>query len=146
MPDQSWWHYLPQQWVGMLALFMFMLHIGLQLAEKYPTLAKVLPLGRWWHDRRNRDRRIGDEAVEALQRRVESISRTAAKQSEDIKQLQDTVAAFTAWSVYDARWHHRVSVINAEHDACRLPKHYDFFEFERIWRKDPTAAAQLAFQ
>lgn len=145
----NWWDYIPQQWVGLVALLMFAFSLVTQFVEKYPAFAKAIPLGRWWHERqkhRIRDARIAeydDEAVQALQRRVESIARTSAKQAQDIKSLQATVSAFTAWSVYDARWHHRDAVKAVDEDR-QPPQHYDFFAFERIWRDDPVAAAQLS--
>lgn len=147
---EDWLRHLPQQWVGIAALLMFFATLVVNLAEKYAAVAKLLPLGTWWHERQKRrqSERSGvyddSEALRALKDRIESIAQTCRKQSEDIRALQTKVASLSAWSVYDARWHHRVEVINAARDACILPKHYDYFEFETIWQRNPQAAENLS--
>ncbi|OBK14103.1 hypothetical protein [Mycobacterium asiaticum] len=146
MPN-DWFHYIPQQWVGILALVWFFVAASTKFVEKYEAFAKLLPFGKWWHERQKRieERARPTHDVEALERRIESLAKTSKKQDEAIEELQNHVSVFTAWSIYDARWHHRASVINAERDACKLPRHYDFFEFERVWKTDPLAAARLSY-
>lgn len=154
--------HLPQQWVGFAALILFGLYVLTQAIEKYEKLANILPFGAWWHERQRRRRQldnaeltnaietarkswINDEnaALTALERRMASIAKTSENQASDIRELQTTVRAFTAWSSYDARWHHKLIVENSERSACEVPAHRDFFEFEHLWRTDPFAAAQL---
>lgn len=136
------WEHLPQQWVGICALVMFVIYVVGQAAEKYPAIAKVIPLGRWWHNRqRSRHRRSewvaeDNEVIVALKEQVGSIAN-------DLGELQQAVRCFQAWSIYDARWHHRTNVINTKNESCLLPRHYDFFEFEKLWKNDPLAAAAL---
>lgn len=153
---------LPQQWVGLVALLLVSFYIIGQAIEKYEKLASILPLSRWWHDRQKKLRAeefqevaaavemarhewLSEEnqALVSMERRIASIDQTSRQQAMDISGLQETVRAFTAWSQYDSRWHHKTVVENSEKMACSLPQHYDFFEFEKLWRDDPYAAAQL---
>lgn len=146
MIPNDWFRYIPQQWVGIVAVAWFAVVVGTKFAEKYAAFAKMFPFGTMWHDRQKRKElaaRPGAD-VEALELRINSIAKTCAKQAKDIQALQTQLAVFTDWSVYDAGWHHRVKVTNAERDTCVLLPHYDFFEFQRIWRKDPLAAAKLS--
>lgn len=143
MPDELLKH-LPQQWVGLAAILMFAIYILLQIVEKYPTFAKFFPGGVWWHERQQRKAKTASTDVTVLERQVQGIARTSEEQAKAIAELQTQVSAFTAWSVYDARWHHRTEVGNAQSEACKLAKHYDFFAFERVWRTDPAAAALLS--
>lgn len=150
MPGDEVLKHLPQQWVGIVAILMFIVYTGLQIVEKYPGVAKFLPGGVWWHERKKRERskRVEDlvednEVVSLLQAQVVALVAESARQRADILSLQETVRAFTAWSVYDARYHHRLAIVNADSDLLTIPRHYDFFEFEKIWRSDPLAASVL---
>lgn len=143
MPDEVLNH-LPQQWVGLAAVVMFGLYVLAQIVEKYPTFAKFFPGGVWWHERQLRKAKTNPTDVTVLERQVAGIARTTSEQATAIAELQTQVSAFTAWSVYDARWHHRAEVQNAQTEACTLSRHYDFFAFERIWRTDPLSAARLS--
>jgi hypothetical protein len=122
---------------------MFLVYVIGQIIEKYPLVAKRFPFGTWWHERQKKLNRRASWVTEdntvivALQEQVASIA-------EDMQTLQNTVRCFRAWSIYDARWHHRVDVWNADRDSCRLPQHFDFFQFETMWQKDPMVAATLA--
>lgn len=141
--------YLPEQWVGLVALIMFGVYIALQVVEKYPTIAKIFPFGVWWHERQKKKIPRLDEAIEdnqviiALREQLSGVVRHAVEQDVEIAALHQTVRIFRAWSEYDARYHNRIAVENARSEACKLPKHYDFFDFEQLWRTDPAAAAQL---
>lgn len=137
-------NHLPQQWVGLAAVLMFAMYVLLQIVEKYPTFAKFFPGGVWWHERQLRKAKTAATDVTVLERQVAGIARASEQQATAIRELQTQVAAFTAWSVYDAKWHHRTEIVNAETEACTLAKHYDFFAFERVWRVDPAAASQLS--
>lgn len=136
--------YIPQQWVGILALIMFIVTMTTQLIEKYPTVAKALPLGKWWHDRAKRKRRRTDWIAEDNEV-IANLSSQVSALARDMEAIQGELRCFRAWSVYDARWHHRANIINAERDDCLFPRHYDYFEFERIWRDNPISAARLSY-
>ncbi|QLF84472.1 hypothetical protein SEA_TOPANGA_31 [Mycobacterium phage Topanga] len=134
--------HLPQQWVGLFAVIMFVVYIGAQIIEKSETIAKFLPGGQWWHNRQKskRGRRTDlvaddNEIIRALQEQVSSIVGELAA-------VRETLRAFTAWSVYDARWHHQ-ALIEAATTDCTLPDHLDYFAFEKLWRADPLAASKL---
>ncbi|QBP31418.1 minor tail protein [Mycobacterium phage Miramae] len=134
--------HLPEQWVGLFAVLAFITYLMAQLAEKFPTVAKMVPLGRWWHKRQQR--KPGRKAWVAEDNAVitamqEQISTVVA----DLADVNDKLRVFTAFSVYDARYHHRIEVEHAAMDSCVLPKHYNIFEFEQLWRADPVAAATL---
>lgn len=135
--------YLPQQWVGLFALLMFFVYIALQVIEKSPAIAKIFPLGTWWHERQNtRKNRRGDwlaednQVILALQEQVKGIC-------EELAAVRETLRSFTAWSIYDARWHHKVSVDAALTSKVLLPDHLDYFEFEKLWKGDPMSASKL---
>ncbi|ASR86485.1 minor tail protein [Mycobacterium phage Changeling] len=134
--------HLPQNWVGLFAVISFIVYIGAQLLEKYETLAKILPGGRWWHDRqkRRRGRRIelvndDNEIIRALQEQVTSIV-------QELASVRETLRTFTAWSVYDARWHHQ-ALVDVAGQGVVLPDHLDYFAFEALWKADPITAAKL---
>ncbi|AMS00930.1 hypothetical protein SEA_LOSER_34 [Mycobacterium phage Loser] len=133
--------HLPQNWVGLFAVVAFVVYVGAQIIEKYEALAKILPGGKWWHDRakRRRGRRVeivsdDNEIIRALQEQVSSIVRELAS-------VRETLRTFTAWSVYDARWHHQALVATA--GQLVLPEHLDYFAFEQVWKADPVTAAKL---
>ncbi|APD17725.1 hypothetical protein PBI_ERIS_29 [Mycobacterium phage Eris] len=135
--------YLPQQWVGLFAVIMFIGYITMQVIEKYPTFAKIMPSGTWWHERQKTKRgkrnawvAEDNEVIQALQAQVSAIAA-------DLAAVNEKVRTFTAWSVYDARWHHKVSVTWAGSETCLLPDHLDYFAFERLWRDDPVGASRL---
>lgn len=136
--------YIPQHWVGLFAMLLFIVTLTTQLIEKYPAVAKALPLGKWWHDRAKHKRRRSDYIAEDNEV-IASLDDKVSKLVEDMQNIQAELRCFRAWSVYDARWHHRADIINAERDDCELPRHYDYFEFERIWRENPIAAARLSY-
>ncbi|ATN88103.1 minor tail protein [Mycobacterium phage Cindaradix] len=141
MPVELFQH-LPQQWVGLFAVLAFGTYILAQLAEKFQGVAKLLPFGRWWHKRQQK--KIGrrawvaedNEVIQALQEQVSSIAG-------ELADVRETLRSLTAFTVYDARWHHRVEVTNARSETCLLPEHLDYFAFDRLWRNDPVAAAKL---
>ncbi len=141
--------YLPQQWVGLIALLMFGVYIALQLIEKYPLIAKIFPFGVWWHEHQKKKVPRLNEAIEdnevivQLRSQMSGVVKDAEAQWLQIASLQQQVRAFRAWSEYDARWHHRISIENAARETCLLPPHHDFFEFEQLWRADPVSAARL---
>ena len=135
--------YIPEHWVGFFAMALFIVTMTTQLIEKYPQSAKALPLGSWWHNRAKRKRRRTDYIAEDNEV-IASLDDKVSKLVEDMQNIQAELRCFRAWSVYDARWHHRVEVINAARDACVLPKHYDYFEFETIWQRNPQAAENLS--
>lgn len=153
---------LPQQWIGVCVLALFFVYLLGQLAEKYETIAKILPLGKWWHDRhkkrdtdeaqkltdaieaaRNTWSRHENAALATLEGRVAVIRAVSEQQSQNIEELQNEIRCFTAFSIYDARWHHKVSIDCATTSKVSLPDHLDYFEFEHIWRNDPVAASRL---
>ncbi|ALF00467.1 hypothetical protein SEA_BOOSTSEASON_33 [Mycobacterium phage BoostSeason] len=153
---------LPQQWVGIVVLVLFVVYVSGQLIEKSERVAKLLPLGVWWRERNRRKSAVDpaeltraveaarhawsreeNAALAALESRVAVIAAISEHQAVNIKELQDSVRAFTAFSVYDARWHHRADVALADCPMCDLPEHLDYFAFERLWREDPAAAARL---
>ncbi|AHJ88690.1 minor tail protein [Mycobacterium phage RhynO] len=134
--------HLPQNWTGLFAIIMFIVYVGAQIIEKYESLAKILPGGRWWHERakRKRGRRTDivaedNEVIRALQEQVSSIVGELAS-------VRETLRTFTAWSVYDARWHHQAAV-TAAGSECVLPEHLDYFAFEKLWRVDPFGTSKL---
>lgn len=157
---------IPQQWVGIVAVLLIGLYAVTQLAAAHDAVAKVIPFGRMYREYRTKQQQAMDPArlktlfeearksmmdeenvvLTALERRVASIAGTSEQQAKDIRELQYTVRAFTAWSIYDARWHHRVQLLIADGNLLVLTalKHYDFFEFEKIHRTDPYQAAQLS--
>lgn len=70
--------YLPQQWVGLFAVIMFIGYITMQVIEKYPTFAKIMPFGTWWHERQKTKRgkrnawvAEDNEVIQALQLRFQ---------------------------------------------------------------------------
>lgn len=153
---------LPQQWIGICALILFGFYVFGQVVEKYEAVAKIVPLGKWWHDRSKRkvedDAEALSRAIEAarqtwsrhenaalatLESRVAVIAAVSKQQSTNIEELQESIRCFTAFSVYDARWHHRVDIDIADRSQCVLPPHLDYFSFERIWLEDPVAASRL---
>lgn len=153
--------YLPQQWVGLLAIVLIGVYAVSIVAERSAIIAKFLPFGTKWHEYQKKRRQISQQevatavevarqswindenaALVALERRMSSIAQTSEQQANDIRDLQTTVRAFTAWSQYDARWHHR-HVVEMSDTDCVVPQHYDFFAFELLWRTDPYKAAQL---
>ncbi|AGK87962.1 hypothetical protein M041_gp57 [Mycobacterium phage Severus] len=141
MPPEILAH-LPQNWVGLFAVITFVVYIGLQIVEKYETIAKILPGGTWWHQRQKAkgNRRTDlvaedNEVIRALQEQVTSIVGELAT-------VRETLRSFTAWSVYDARWHHQ-ALVTAAIGNCVLPDHLDYFAFEKLWRDDPLVASRL---
>lgn len=138
----EWITYIPQQWVGIVALLMFGLTLITQFVEKYPAFAKLMPLGTWWHERAKKRRRRTDWIAEDNAVIAELQTQMAGVVT-DMRAVQDSLRCFRAWSVYDARWHHR-DQIRASEQGREPPRHYDFFEFEAIWNTNPAAAAQLS--
>ncbi|MBI2702089.1 MAG: hypothetical protein HYX31_23715 [Mycobacterium sp.] len=143
MLSEDWLKYIPQQWVGILALVMFFATLTTHLIEKYPLIAKILPAGKWWHNRVKRKRRNSEYIAEDNEV-IANLSNQVELLAKDMREMRDDLRCLRAWSVYDARWHHQAEVASAETDYS-LPRHYDYFEFERIWRNDPLAAARLSF-
>lgn len=143
--------FIPDQWVGILALAAFVVTLTTNLVEKYENIARRLPLGTWWHDRAKKKRRRADwiaednQVIEGLQDQIKRQNEQLASIAAQMENLEAGLRCFRAWSVYDARWHHRVLITNAENDDCSLPRHYDYFEFERIWRDNPITAARLSY-
>lgn len=141
MPPDDVISHIPQQWVGIFAVMAFFLYVSAQLVEKYSIIAKHVPLGRWWHNRQNRKPNRGawvaedNEVIIGLQSQITTIAA-------DLVLVNEKLRVFTAWSVYDARYHHRLEVTHADTE-CYIPNHHDFFEFERLWKIDPVAAAIL---
>ncbi|QBP31054.1 minor tail protein [Mycobacterium phage Refuge] len=134
--------YLPENWVGLFAVVMFILYVGSQVIEKFEGLAKILPGGQWWHERQKakRGRRVDmvaddNEIIRALQEQVTSIVT-------ELAQVRETLRTFTAWSVYDARWHHQ-ALVEVARDGVLLPDHLDYFAFETLWKVNPIEAARL---
>ncbi|AFQ97340.1 hypothetical protein FGG47_gp63 [Mycobacterium phage Rebeuca] len=141
MPPELFAH-LPENWVGLFAVLTFIVYVGAQIVEKYETIAKVVPFGKWWHRRQNNRRGVrtamvaeDNEVIRALQEQVTNIVGELAA-------VQERLRAFTAWSVYDARWHHQ-ALVAAAIDNCVLPDHLDYFQFEKLWRDDPLEASRL---
>lgn len=139
--------YLPEQWVGIVALLLIGIVTVTKLIERYPGVARFLPGGSWWHERQKgrspaAQIQIDNEAATALQVRIEQIAAICGEQKDAIEALNQSLAAFRAWSAYDARWHHLVDVTGAT-QAWVLPPHYDFFEFERMWLADPASVGRL---
>lgn len=135
--------FLPQQWVGLFAVLMFAIYIVSQFVEKYPAIAKIVPLGKWWHNRQKARRgqrgawvAEDNQVIQALQQQITGIL-------DDLQSVREIQRAFTAWSVYDARWHHKVEVTNAASPTCLLPQHLDYFSFEKLWSTDPVSASRL---
>ncbi|QHB38060.1 minor tail protein [Mycobacterium phage Noelle] len=135
--------HLPENWVGLVAVTMFLLYVAAQLVEKFERIAKFLPGGTWWHERQKnkRNRRTewvteDNEVIRALQEQISSIAG-------DLASVRETVRAFRAWSTYDARWHHKVDVTNAKSETCLLPPHLDYFAFEELWLDNPVEASRL---
>lgn len=142
-PENDVLGHLPQQWVGICAIIMFTVYILAQIIEKYPLIARLIPLGTWWHERQKTKRgqrgawvAEDNQVIQALQEQISSIAG-------ELHAVRETLRAFTAWSVYDARWHHKVSIDLAMTSKVSLPDHLDYFDFERAWRVDPIATAKL---
>lgn len=134
--------FLPENWTGVVAVVLFVVYVGAQIIEKFEPLAKFFPGGKWWHNRqkqrRGRRRDIvadDNEIIMDLQQQVSSIVGELAA-------VRETLRAFTAWSVYDARWHHQ-ALVDAAVSGCVLPEHLDYFAFEKLWRADPLTASKL---
>ncbi|AGK87509.1 hypothetical protein M045_gp30 [Mycobacterium phage HINdeR] len=142
MPPELISH-LPQQWVGIFAIVAFIVYIAAQVVEKSDKIAKIVPFGRWWHKRQNRqgNRRAwiaeDNAVISGMQEQIQAVAR-------DLAEVNDKVRVFTAWSVYDARYHHKIEMSHADgRCSCELPRHYDYFAFETLYRADPVAAAAL---
>lgn len=154
--------HLPSQWLGMATLIIVVLYILGQLIERFEAIAKFFPfLGKWWHNRKRPDtigatdvakaveqardkwEQEGNEALKAIESKIESISRLAIQQTGEIAALNNTVRAFAAWSAYDSRWHHRHEVENSAVEAHVSAQHLDFFQYEKLYNDDPLAAALL---
>lgn len=134
--------YLPRNWAGAFAGIMFTIFIVAQVIEKFEPLARFVPGGMWWFDRKRKQQslrkfRIEDDndIIRALQEQVRSIVA-------DLASVRDELRTFTAWSIYDARWHHQ-SDIHLSRSGTPLPEHLDFFAFEALWKLDPLVAAKL---
>lgn len=146
----DWLAYIPQQWVGLVALTLFAVTLITHLIEKSATFAKLFPLGTWWHERAERRSHRADwiaednEVIAGLQKQIEGQNGRLTTLAAQMLELEDSLRCFRAWSIYDARYHHRLEVRYADSDACEVPRHHDFFEFERIWRNDPVEAARLS--
>ncbi len=155
-PNQ-WAPFVPQQWLGIAMLVMFLLYVVSQVVERFEAIAKYVPFGKWWHSRKNSDtsrvakaitdarkewEREDNEALNSLRERVDSVADVAAQQAAEIAELRREVHVFTMWSAYDSRWHHRHTVANTASDHVEEP-HLDYFQFENLYAKDPTAAAKL---
>lgn len=135
--------HLPQGWVGFFAIAMFTIWSGAQVVEKFPVIAKHIPLGKWWHDRQKSKvsrREVVAEDNEIIAGMQVQITGILA----ELAGVHEKLRVFTAFSVYDARYHHRIEVAHADGDCVQvLPRHYDFFEFERLWKTDPLSTATL---
>ncbi|AXH48807.1 minor tail protein [Mycobacterium phage Steamy] len=160
---QSLLAHLPEQWVGIGAVLLFLTYIIGQMVEKYERIAKVVPFGRILHrravsrvkpidamqvakaveDARKEWELDGNSALTMMEARLTTISAVSRQQVADIDELQDTVRAFRAWSGYDSRWHHKHEVDNADNDSHVITPHKDFFEFEKLWRSSPEEASKL---
>ncbi|AYR01633.1 hypothetical protein SEA_SCARLETT_33 [Mycobacterium phage Scarlett] len=163
MSEATLIEHLPDGWLAYGAAAVFTLMIVGQAIEKYDAIAKRVPLGRWWAERKARQVKPidamqvaeavesarhqwevdGESALQVLEARLLSIAAVSKQQVLDIDDLQATVRAFRAWSGYDSLWHHRHAVDNADNPAHVVTPHRDFFEYERLWRTDPAAAADL---
>ncbi|MGV7552353.1 hypothetical protein PJN95_29955, partial [Mycobacterium kansasii] len=89
--EQELLNHVPQQWVGILALLLFCISIVTNLIEKYPAIAKVFPLGRWWHARAKRKRTRTDliaednEVIGNLQGQVAELAASMRALQEDTR-------------------------------------------------------------
>lgn len=135
--------HLPSNWVGLFAIIAFISYTFAQVVEKFPLVAKHVPLGKWWHQRQKKKGTRGswvaedNEVISGMQQQITTVVT-------DLAAVNEKLRAFTAFSVYDARYHHMIEIQHADGAcSCELPKHYGYFEFERIWRADPVAAATL---
>ncbi|QFP94821.1 hypothetical protein SEA_MARSHAWN_35 [Mycobacterium phage Marshawn] len=143
--------HLPQQWVGIGATLLFAMYISGQLIEKFEGLAKVLPFGKWYHERQARRRnssRVGrvaedNEVIAELREQIAGVVLSSRDQHLVVTELNDTLRCSRAYSAYEARWHHRHDVQNAGIPEHRSDEHLDYFDFEKLWRQDPHAAATL---
>lgn len=151
MPDSGWLTYIEHQWGGLAALILFLAVLAVHFVEKSESFAKLFPvIGTWWHKRTKRRWHRANwiaednEVIEGLQQQIARQSGQLTKIAAQMQEVDDTLRCFRAWSIYDARYHHRLEVQHADSDSCELPKHYDFFEFERIWLRNPLEAASLS--
>lgn len=134
--------YLPENWTGLAATLMIVVYIGAQIVEKHEAIAKIMPFGKWWHARQKKNQGArrdlvaeDNEVIQGLQTQVSSIV-------DEMRGLKETIRSFTAWSVYDSRWHHQVMVSLAK-TGIVLPDHLDYFAFETYWKSDPIGASRL---
>lgn len=82
-----------------------------------------------------------NEAVAALDRRLNTMRGLTSQQADDISEMQLQRRTMMAYQEYELWWHHQLSVTAAKHaDYCvplsELPRHINFWEFEPAYRVD----------
>lgn len=164
---------IPDQWVGILAVLIILVFALTHVAGKREDIAKLLPFGRIYHAwKQKQDKALTPQQISsiyetarksmieeenvilqnfetrisALARNSENQAREMGEQAKEMRALQMNLRVFTAWSIYDGRWHHKQQLLVAEGnvEALRRLRHYDFFEFEKIYSVDPYQAALLS--
>jgi hypothetical protein len=81
-------------------------------------------------------------ALQALDKRLATVSGITAQQKQDIDELLIQVRCLMAYSEYEVIWHQRlrIAALKTSGDSlpiASLPDHVDFYEFEPMYKADP---------
>lgn len=160
MPDEIA-HWLGQQWVALLVAFLYALtQVNKAIDESEKLAERFGEWGREKHERARKKHLIPvvdpaaistaveaaralweseeNSALRALDERVGQITELSQEQSRDIGELRFQVRALTAYTTYEARWHHRAEVAASMKPECDMPAWLDYFSFEPLFRADPN--------
>jgi hypothetical protein len=86
-------------------------------------------------------------ALNVVTGQMEYVVTVAAKQQEQLNELNFRVRCMTAYVEYEAEWHHRLRMLVLRADVnggavgiSELPPHHDFAEFERKCNENKSTA------
>lgn len=110
-------------------------HVDLAAAEFADAVKDAIEAARkTWESEEN-------EALTALDKRLETVSEITATQKTDLDELRLQVRALMAYTEYEAAWHHRFGIVVIRHEgngSCvpiiDIPAHMDYSEFETLYR------------
>lgn len=112
-------------------------HVDLQAAEFSQAITNALESARraWLSDE--------NEALRALDQRLEAVSGVTSQQARDIKELRFQLRCMTAYTEYESVWHGRLlrlisSAGNGHVRVEDLPPHVNFYEFEARYRDNTS--------
>jgi hypothetical protein len=112
-------------------------HLDLQAAQFGQAITEAIEKARTtWESEEN-------EALRALDLRLETVSGVTQQQKKDIDELRFAVRVLTTYSEYESWWHGQLSramaqVGNGHVDISLLPPHIDYWDFEAKFRLNNT--------